>query len=117
MNAGNCFKKILYLSFVFLFYVGFQNIQAQPCTISGFVIDVAGLTPIPIPALMLAVLAGRPPGILVSCWVGANAAGLSVAQWALLIAGSVLLALLFLFYGEQLEEGAMSLVDRLTSGK
>ena len=39
MNAGNCFKKILYLSFVFLFYVGFQNIQAQPCTISGFVID------------------------------------------------------------------------------
>lgn len=78
---------------------------------------VAGLTPMPIPALMLAVLAGRPPGILVSCWVGANAAGLSTAQWALLIAASVLLALLFLFYEEQLEEGAMNLVERLTSGE
>jgi uncharacterized membrane protein YdjX (TVP38/TMEM64 family) len=78
---------------------------------------VAGLTPIPIPALMLAVLAGRPPGILVSCWVGANAAGLSTAQWALLIAASVLLALLFLFYEEQLEEGATNLVERLTSGE
>jgi len=77
---------------------------------------VAGLTPIPISALMLAVLAGRPPGILVSCWLGANAAGLSTAQWALLIAVSVLLALLFLFYGEQLEEWTMNLVERLTGG-
>lgn len=77
----------------------------------------AGLTRIPIPALMLAVLAGRPPGILVSCWLGANAAGLSTAQWALLFAASALLALLFLFYGEQLERGVMTLVERLTGGE
>jgi uncharacterized membrane protein YdjX (TVP38/TMEM64 family) len=75
----------------------------------------AGLTPIPIPALMLAVLAGRPPGILVSSWLGANAAGLSTSQWALLIAASALLALLFLLHGQQLEEWTMRLVERLTS--
>ncbi len=75
---------------------------------------VAGLTPIPIPALMLAVLAGRPPGILVSCWLGANAAGLSTAQWVVVIAGSALLAVLFLLYGNQLQEWAMSLTERLS---
>jgi len=72
---------------------------------------VAGLTPIPIPALMLAVLAGRPPGILVSCWLGANATGLSIAQWAVVVAGSILLALLFLLYGEQLQECMTKLIE------
>jgi uncharacterized membrane protein YdjX (TVP38/TMEM64 family) len=74
----------------------------------------AGLTPIPIPALMLAVLAGRPPGIIVSAWVGANARGLSPRGWALVIASSALLALPFLAYGERLEARVMALVDRLT---
>ena len=72
---------------------------------------VAGLTPIPIPAFMLAVLAGRPPGILVSCWLGANATGLSIAQWAVVVAGSILLALLFLLYGEQLQECMTKLIE------
>jgi len=74
---------------------------------------VAGLTPIPIPALMLAVLAGRPPGIWVSCWLGANAVGLSTVQWAELIAASTLLAVLFLLYGDRLQEWAMTLTERL----
>ncbi len=74
----------------------------------------AGLTPIPIPALMLAVLAGRPPGIIVSAWVGANARDLSASQWAAVITGSALLALPFLLFGERLEAAVMSVVDRLT---
>lgn len=74
----------------------------------------AGLTPIPIPALMLAVLAGRPPGILASCWLGAYAVELSTMQWALLIAGSALLAALFLRYGEWLQQWMM---EHLSSGE
>jgi len=74
----------------------------------------AGLTPIPIPALMLAVLAGRPPGILVSAWLGAKATGLSAVQWVLVLATSTLFALLFLFYGPQLEDRVMNLVERLS---
>ena len=77
----------------------------------------AGLTAIPIPALMLAVLAGRPPGILVSAWLGAHAAGLSPVQWALVIAPSALLALLFLSYGSQLENWAMNLAERLSRSR
>lgn len=74
----------------------------------------AGLTPIPIPSLMLAVLVGRPPGIIVSTWVGANARDLSPGQWAVVIAGSALLALPFVVYGERLEASVMRLIDRLT---
>jgi uncharacterized membrane protein YdjX (TVP38/TMEM64 family) len=74
----------------------------------------AGLTSIPIPALMLAVLAGRPPGILVSAWLGARAARLELWQWTVLLCTSLLLALVFLLYGEALERWAMRLVERLT---
>ncbi len=74
---------------------------------------VAGLTPIPIPALMLAALAGRLPGLFVSSWVGANAPGLSPIQWTGLIAASAALAVLFLLYEQQIENWAIRLVDRL----
>jgi len=74
---------------------------------------IAGLTPIPIPALMLAVLAGRPPGIFVSCWLGAHMAGFSTGQWIALITGSALLAALFLLYGDRLQEGSMHLTEHL----
>jgi uncharacterized membrane protein YdjX (TVP38/TMEM64 family) len=73
---------------------------------------VAGLSPIPIPALMLAALAGRLPGLFVSSWVGANAPGLSSMQWAALIAASAGLALLFLRHEQRLEGWAASLVER-----
>jgi uncharacterized membrane protein YdjX (TVP38/TMEM64 family) len=75
---------------------------------------VAGLTPIPIPALMLTVLLGRPPGIWVSCWLGAHATGLGVAQWALVIAGSGVVALLLLFCGERLSEWMLAITERLS---
>ncbi|MBC7233457.1 MAG: TVP38/TMEM64 family protein [Chloroflexi bacterium] len=70
---------------------------------------VAGLSPIPIPALVLVAMAGRLPGIFVSCWVGANAMNFTTTQWALLIAASALLAALFLLYGDQLQAWAWKL--------
>jgi uncharacterized membrane protein YdjX (TVP38/TMEM64 family) len=75
---------------------------------------VAGLTPIPISVLMLAVLVGRPPGILVSCWLGAKATALTQAQQAMLIAISGLLALVFLVYGERLQGYALQWTERFT---
>jgi len=77
----------------------------------------AGLTSIPIPALMLATLAGRPPGILVSCWLGANAVALGPTQWAFVVVGSVLLAGFFLRYGAELQEWTMQLTERLTPSR
>lgn len=77
----------------------------------------AGLTPIPIPALMIAILVGRPPGILVSCWLGANAAVLGPAQWTVVVVCSALVAGLFLRYGAQLQEWTMRLTERLTPRK
>ncbi len=73
----------------------------------------AGLTRIPIPALMLAVLAGRPPGILVSAWLGARATGLELWQWAALVGASLLMALVFLLYADALQRWVMRLVERL----
>jgi len=75
---------------------------------------VAGLTRIPIPALMLTVLAGRLPGIFVSSWLGASAGGLSLSQWAMIILASVLLALIFLIHGHDLETFAVRLAQRLS---
>jgi len=70
---------------------------------------VAGLSPIPIPALVLVAMAGRLPGIFVSCWVGANAMNFTTTQWASLIAASALLAILFLLYGDQIQKWAWKL--------
>lgn len=72
---------------------------------------VAGLSSIPIPALVLTAIAGRLPGILVSSWLGANAAHFSTMQWAFLITISALLALLFLLYSEQLQAWAWKLTS------
>lgn len=73
---------------------------------------VAGLSSIPIPALLLVAMAGRLPGIFTSCWLGANAVYFTTMQWALLITASALLALLFLFYGDQLQAWAWKLTNR-----
>lgn len=64
----------------------------------------AGLTSIPIPALMAIAITARTPGILVSAWLGANVGGLSVHQWAMAIAAAMLVAILSLLYGEQLQQ-------------
>jgi uncharacterized membrane protein YdjX (TVP38/TMEM64 family) len=74
----------------------------------------AGLTAIPIPALMLTSLAGRLPGIWVSCWVGAHAASLSPMQWAMVATFAAALAALFLVHGEAWQQKMLSWVECLT---
>ena len=73
----------------------------------------AGLTPIPIPALMAVALLGRVPGLWVSCWLGANAVGLGKEGWVLVIAGSALLALTFVVWGEGITRWCMHLARRI----
>lgn len=75
---------------------------------------IAGLSPIPVPALMLAMLAGRTPGVFASVWIGANAASLSTAQIVGAIAAGVAVALTFLLFEARLQAAAMDLVDRLS---
>ena len=93
--------------FVFVFLLPFL-----PDDLACF---AAGLTSIPIPSLMLAVLLGRPPGIFVSAWLGATAMELGREQWVVIIALSVLIAGLSLRYGERLQEGTMSLAEHLSN--
>ena len=71
----------------------------------------AGLTPIPIPALMLVVLIGRLPGVWVACWLGAQSTQLSPAQWTVVIAASLGLVVAYLRYGHRLERWAAHLLD------
>lgn len=68
----------------------------------------AGLTSIPIPALMAVTVTARTPGILVSSWLGANLQGPNTTQWGLLIVASALLAGLSLLYGERLQRWLMA---------
>jgi uncharacterized membrane protein YdjX (TVP38/TMEM64 family) len=75
---------------------------------------VAGLTRIPVAALMLVVLLGRFPGLWVSCWLGANATSLGSTQWSVAVGVSALLAGVLLRHGERLSEAAMQFTERLT---
>ncbi len=75
---------------------------------------VAGLSAIPIPALMLAVLAGRSPGIFASAWIGANATGLGTEQIVLLVALGIGVAAVFVLFEPQFHAAALDLVDRLS---
>jgi uncharacterized membrane protein YdjX (TVP38/TMEM64 family) len=73
---------------------------------------VAGLTSIPIPALMAVAVLGRAPGLWVSCWLGANATGLSKGGWVLVITGAGLLVLGLVFWGERVTRQFMDLAGR-----
>ncbi len=73
----------------------------------------AGLTPIPIPALMVAAVLGRLPGLWVSCWLGAHAVSLSRQDWTVVIAGSALLALTFVLWGERVTRWFIDIARRV----
>jgi uncharacterized membrane protein YdjX (TVP38/TMEM64 family) len=98
LDAGAQGRGLFFFALVFL-------LPFLPDDLACF---VAGLTAIPIPALMLVAITARAPGILVSSWVGANAEGLNAAQRVILIAGSAFLAGLALLYGEQLQQWLMA---------
>jgi uncharacterized membrane protein YdjX (TVP38/TMEM64 family) len=56
----------------------------------------AGLTPLPIPLILVLLLVGRTPGLFVANWIGYSAAGLAPWQWA--VFGVVIAALALLFW-------------------
>jgi uncharacterized membrane protein YdjX (TVP38/TMEM64 family) len=75
----------------------------------------AGLTTVPIPVLILAVLAGRAPGLILMAWLGSSATELAPWQWAAALGVSVLLVLLFVRRGNELETRLMQAVGRWSS--
>jgi uncharacterized membrane protein YdjX (TVP38/TMEM64 family) len=72
----------------------------------------AGLTPMPLPMLMAAVVVGRTPSLLASAWLGATATTLAPVQWTALIAFSVAGGVGLLLFGERLQLHAMELFSR-----
>ena len=76
----------------------------------------AGLTATPIPALVVVAATARTTGIVVSCWIGANAEAPSTAQWSIVTAGSGPRAGLALLYGERLQQWLMAHLAENDSG-
>jgi uncharacterized membrane protein YdjX (TVP38/TMEM64 family) len=64
---------------------------------------LAGLTPLPLPELIMLVAIGRLPGIFVANFVGANAAALTQTQAAFFIGVLAAIALTFWRYQERVE--------------
>jgi uncharacterized membrane protein YdjX (TVP38/TMEM64 family) len=74
-----------------------------------------GLSPLPIPRMVVLSALGGLPGVFVSCWVGANAADLPWWAWIPLIAGAAALGWLFWRYEARLEVTMVGAVERLSS--
>ena len=75
---------------------------------------LAGLTPLPLPALILAAALGRIPGLLAAVWAGAQAGRLSWTGW--LLAGVLVVAGLLITwrYGERIQRALLSFLGRRT---
>jgi uncharacterized membrane protein YdjX (TVP38/TMEM64 family) len=73
-----------------------------------------GLTDLRLRQMFVLIAIGRLPGLFVASWVGANAAGLSLAQWIALIAGATALALTYVRWGEAIESALMGWIERMT---
>ncbi|MCG2769952.1 MAG: VTT domain-containing protein [Anaerolineae bacterium] len=74
---------------------------------------LAGLTSLSIGRIMLLAAIGRLPGLLVPVLIGAGSVEISTGQWALLMAVLILIALLFVRYGERLERWMLDRIARL----
>lgn len=92
----------LFLFLIFLF----------PFTPSDVASLAAGLTSLPIGRIMLLAAIGRFPGVLVPVLIGAGSVEITTAQWAVLIAALSLVALLFVRYGDRLEQCVLDIIGR-----
>jgi uncharacterized membrane protein YdjX (TVP38/TMEM64 family) len=75
----------------------------------------SGLTPMSTRRFLLLVIVGRTPGILVSTWVGAQAAVISPLWWGILLAAMTLAALAIWHWGGQIQSFLLRLIDRLSN--
>ena len=74
---------------------------------------LAGLTSLSVGRIMLLAAIGRFPGLLVPVLIGAGSVEITTWQWALLMAMLILIALLFMRYGERLERWMLDRIGRL----
>jgi len=74
---------------------------------------LAGLTTLSIWRVLLLAAIGRFPGLLVPVLIGAGSVEVTAGQWAILMAVLILIALLFMRYGERLEQWMMDRIGRL----
>jgi uncharacterized membrane protein YdjX (TVP38/TMEM64 family) len=72
-----------------------------------------GLSPLPIPRMVVLASLGRLPGVFVSCWVGAYATTWPWWAWIPLGGGSAVLAWTFWRYQAQIEATMLRLIRRL----
>ncbi len=84
-----------------------------PLVPDDLVCFVIGLSPLPIPQMLVLSALGRLPGLVVASWVGANATALPWWAWGLLGVGGTVLALVFWRYQDRLEQAVMGLIHRL----
>ncbi len=68
---------------------------------------LAGLTPLPLPALIAAAAVGRLPGIMGAVWIGANARGLPWQGWAILGAVALLAIAVAWRWGERIQNAVL----------
>jgi uncharacterized membrane protein YdjX (TVP38/TMEM64 family) len=73
-----------------------------------------GLTDLPIGKMMALIAIGRLPGLIVSSWVGANAARLGPAEWVALIVGACALALAYLRWSGTIEAVLINWIKYVT---
>ena len=71
-----------------------------------------GLSPLSLPYILTLALIGRLPGLIISCWIGANASALSLAGWALIGGGTLGLAWIILYYQDQVETIVLRMAER-----
>ena len=95
------------LAFFFLVFL----IPGLPDDIACF---VAGLTSLPLPALIAVCAVARLPSVVASVWLGANAQRLPWQGWLLLGGLTVALALGAWRYGERLQDAALKWLARRT---
>jgi uncharacterized membrane protein YdjX (TVP38/TMEM64 family) len=76
---------------------------------------LAGLTPLPLSALIVAAAIGRTPGIAAAVWAGASAERIGWQAWLILGGLAVAAAFVMWRYGAHIQEGLLRLASRLSS--
>ena len=95
------------LVFFFLIFL----IPFLPDDLSCF---LAGLTPLPLPALILGVAIGRFPGVATAVWVGTQADRLSWPGWLIVALVALLTGLVVWRRGERIQGALLDFVRRWT---
>ena len=93
--------------FFFLIYL----FPSLPDDIICFLI---GLSSLAIPRMLVLAMIGRLPGVIASCWLGANTPEMPPWAWIPLGGGAVGLAWVFWRYQAQMEAAMVQMVRRLT---